>query len=49
MDTTGERPHLRAEQVIEHYNWVWQNMIPTKGEIKVENAEKIKTICQHRI
>jgi nicotinamidase-related amidase len=44
--TTGERPHLRAEQVIEHYNWVWQNMIPTKGEIKVEKAEKIKTICQ---
>ena len=47
--TTGERPHLSAEQVIEHYNWVWQNMIPTKGEIKVEKTEKIKTICQHRI
>ena len=44
--TTGERPHLKAEQVIEHYNWVWQNMIPTKGNIKVEKTEKIKTICQ---
>ena len=40
--TTGDRPHLKAEKVIEHYNWVWQNMIPTKGKIKVKNFEKIK-------
>ncbi len=33
--TTGERPHLRAAQVIEHYNWMWRNMIPTKGRIEV--------------
>lgn len=39
--TTGERPHLVAEKVIEHYNWVWQNMIPTNGEIKVENYDTI--------
>jgi nicotinamidase-related amidase len=44
--TTGERPHLKAEKVIEHYNWVWRNMIPTKGNIKVEKTEKIKTISQ---
>ncbi|MFS4457525.1 cysteine hydrolase family protein [Maribacter sp. 2304DJ31-5] len=44
--TTGERPHLSAEKVIEHYNWVWQNMIPTNGKIKVENyAEIIKTFA----
>ena len=42
--TTGERPNLKAEQVIKHYNWVWQNMIPTKGKIKVEKAEKIKRL-----
>ena len=40
--TTGERPHLKATQVIEHYNWVWQNMIPTKGNISVINYKKIK-------
>lgn len=34
--TTGERPHLTALQVIEHYNWVWKNMIPTKGVLKVK-------------
>ena len=44
--TTGERPHLRAEQVIEHYNWVWQNMIPTKGKIKVETTANIKLMFQ---
>jgi len=31
--TTADRPHLLAVQVIEHYNWVWHNMIPTKGHI----------------
>ncbi|OEK00204.1 isochorismatase [Roseivirga sp. 4D4] len=40
--TTGERPHLKAEQVIKHYNWVWQNMIPTKGKIDVQKTEQIK-------
>ncbi len=40
--TTGERPHLKAKKVIEHYNWVWKNMIPTKGKIEVKTLEEIK-------
>jgi len=40
--TTGDRPHLNAEKIIEHYNWVWQNMIPTKGKIKVKDLISIK-------
>ncbi|WP_281540964.1 isochorismatase family protein [Maribacter aestuarii] len=40
--TTGERPHISAEKVIRHYNWVWQNMIPTNGKIRVENYDGIK-------
>ena len=40
--TTGDRPHLKAEQLIEHYNWVWRNMIPTKGKIEVKKCEEIK-------
>ena len=40
--TTGDRPHLTADKVIEHYNWVWQNMIPTKGKILVKTFEQIK-------
>lgn len=42
--TTGERPHLKAEKVIEHYNWVWQNMIPTEGRIEVISFEEIKEL-----
>ncbi|WAC13534.1 cysteine hydrolase family protein [Dyadobacter pollutisoli] len=33
--TTADRPHLKAVQVIEHYNWVWKNMLSTKGSIRV--------------
>ncbi|MDY8137920.1 isochorismatase family protein [Aquimarina sp. 2201CG5-10] len=40
--TTGDRPHLKAEKVIQHYNWVWQNMIPTQGKIEVKSFELIK-------
>ncbi len=40
--TTGYRPHLKAESLIEHYNWVWQNMIPTRGSIRVKSFEQIK-------
>lgn len=39
--TTGDRPHLKAEKVIEHYNWVWRNMLPTKSHIRVEKTEWI--------
>ena len=39
--TTGERPNLSAEQVIAHYNWVWQNMLPTKGQVAVVEASAV--------
>ena len=41
--TTGERPHLNAEKVIAHYNWVWNNMIPTNGKIGTKTFEVLKT------
>lgn len=39
--TTGDRPHLKAEKIIEHYNWVWTNMIPTKGNVTVKSLKEI--------
>ncbi len=42
--TTGDRPHLSAEKIIEHYNWVWQNMIPTGGSIRVKAFEDLVLI-----
>ena len=40
--TTGERPNLSARQVIDHYNWVWQNMIPTKGRIELVESDEVE-------
>ena len=40
--TTGDRPHLKAEKIIEHDNWVWKNMLPTRGNIEVKKYEHIK-------
>ena len=43
--TTGDRPHLAATKIIEHYNWVWQDLIPTGGSIRViHTQEAIKQI-----
>ncbi|KZS38631.1 isochorismatase [Aquimarina aggregata] len=40
--TTGERPHLKANKIIEHYNWVWKNMIKTEGNLVVKNFKQIE-------
>lgn len=37
--TTAARPGIAAPQVIAHYNWVWENMLPTAGELRVLSAE----------
>ena len=42
--TTADRPHLSAEQIINHYNWVWENMTPTDGSIRVLTTEEILRI-----
>jgi nicotinamidase-related amidase len=33
--TTADRPHLPAAKIIEHYNWIWSELIPTEGKVKV--------------
>lgn len=33
--TTADRPYLKAENVIAHHNWIWENMTPVKNKIKV--------------
>ena len=39
--TTADRPTLKAGQVIAHYNWVWANMVPVNGDIKVVNTNML--------
>ena len=33
--TTADRPHLNATMVIQHYNWLWADMIPTNFKVQV--------------
>ena len=37
--TTASRPHIDAQTAIQHYNWLWAEMTPTKYKIVVKNAE----------
>ncbi len=38
--TTGNRAHLTAEQIIEHHNWTWDNLIIPNVDIKVMTASE---------
>jgi nicotinamidase-related amidase len=33
--TTSDRPHLKAEEVIQHHNWVWRDLITPSKAVKV--------------
>ena len=43
--TTADRPIMTAKQIIEHYNWIWKKMTPTKSRIElVDSDEYLKRI-----
>ncbi len=33
--TCSDRPHLKAQQVIEHHNWIWSNLISQNNRVEV--------------
>lgn len=39
--TTADRPHLIAEQIIQHHNYMWKNLILPHSKVKVLPAAKI--------
>ncbi len=39
--TTADRPHVDAVSVIRHHNWVWQNLIHPRTQIKVLPATSV--------
>jgi nicotinamidase-related amidase len=39
--TTKDRPHLDAISIIEHHNWMWENLILPRSEVKVLPASTI--------
>ncbi|HEX8331076.1 MAG TPA: cysteine hydrolase family protein [Segetibacter sp.] len=40
--TTASRPYIDAKTVINHYNWLWGDMSPTKHKITVAKTNDIK-------
>ena len=39
--TTADRPHLKAEQIIQHHNYMWKNLILPSSRVRVLPAVKI--------
>lgn len=40
--TTGDRTHIAAKLLIDHYNWIWSDMSPTVEKIKVVAAGAVQ-------
>jgi nicotinamidase-related amidase len=38
--TVADRPHLGAERIIEHHEWVWRNLI-SHHSVRVVPSEEI--------
>ncbi len=39
--TTRDRPHLKAEEIIRHHHWMWENLILPNREVKVMPTAEI--------
>lgn len=39
---TQDKNYLTADQIIEHYNLIWDNLIPTKGHVQVKSLQEIR-------
>jgi len=40
--TTGDRPHMKAEKIVEHHNWVWSNIAtPVNSRIMVRTCAEV--------
>lgn len=44
--TTRDRPHLDAESIIRHHNWMWKNLILPRSQVKVLPAASIVSQMQ---
>lgn len=44
--TTADRPHLKAEAIIWHHNWMWENLILPHSKVVVRPAEQIAKMVQ---
>ena len=44
--TTADRPHVDALSVMRHHNWVWQNLIHPRTQIRVIPAGDVVALIQ---
>ncbi|MNF54025.1 hypothetical protein D3C84_354360 [compost metagenome] len=45
--TTADRPHLSAEQIIEHHNWMWQHLdLPEGRSITLLTTDQLLEAAQ---
>lgn len=42
--TTANRPHLKAEDIIKHHNWVWKGLILPRSQVKVLPASRVVSL-----
>ena len=47
--TTTHRPHMDAELVIQHHNWLWENMIQTEGMINLVSFDEFMSTQERSI
>jgi len=40
--TTADRPFLEASKVIDYYNWIWADLVPTEGKIRLVKSDDFK-------
>ena len=43
--TTADRPHVDAGSLIQHHNWLWQNLIHPKLRIDVVQTDDLIAYC----
>ncbi len=36
--TTADRPHLDAQSIVRHHNWMWENLITPKAPVRLITA-----------
>jgi nicotinamidase-related amidase len=46
--TTKDRPHLDAETIIKHHNWMWKNLSLPRSEVKVIPTASVVEWLQQR-
>lgn len=45
--TTADRPFLKAEDVIRHHNWIWENLILPGKNLRVISTKEVLSLLEN--